>query len=224
MCAPTAVSPGGDTDPIKLRERISASCRALGALPWPLPSLKVRLAAAVWQLLVCAAVCRHHRLRHPASVAHSHPGLPGPGTDLRVAGSARRSSGRSSSWPLRYRAGDPRSVPRLRGRPLRSRGGLLGGLVGHRPVVGHDEGDPIQGAENADRVLEGFTGIEGQSHRIAFLRGRDDRSSSPSGPGGIRHRCGQGSPAAPMGNSHRWPRQVSAQHPIRHLLICLLCR
>jgi hypothetical protein len=119
-------------------------------------------------LLVRVAICRQHRRRHPASLTHSQPRLASPGTDLRIAGRTHRSGSPSSPRLPCTGVADGRSGSRPRARrPLpRPRRALLGRLARLLPVLGNDERDPIQGAENADRVLKGFTGIDGDLQNI----------------------------------------------------------
>lgn len=137
------------------------------------------------QLLVCAAISRHHRRRHPASVTHSQPSVAGPRADLRIADSTRRSGGRASPRPLRLPAGDACSGPRFRGHPLPPRLGLLGRRARLWTLFGNDKRDPIQGAENANCILEGFTGVDGQSQsNHSFPQGRDGRRAAK-----VHERC-----------------------------------
>jgi hypothetical protein len=119
-------------------------------------------------LLVRVAICRQHRRRHPASLTHRQPRLASPGTDLRIAGRTHRSGSPSSPRLPCTGVADARSGSRPHARrPLpRLRHALLGRPARLLPVLGNDERDPIQGAENTDHVLKGFTGIDGDLQNI----------------------------------------------------------
>src|SRR3954451_19885381 len=163
----------------------------------------------IWRLLVRAAICRQHGRRHPASVTYSHSSLAGPGTDLRIAGRSRRSGSPSSSRLSCTGGAHACSGPRLRARrPLpRLRRGLMYRLARLLPVLGKAERDPIQGADNADCILKGFAGIDGDLQSVPFRMA----AQLAKGPASDRLRYAQRVASAQNGPS---PREVQTAKPL----------
>jgi hypothetical protein len=174
----------------------------------------------ICRLLVRAAICRQHGRRHPASVTYSHPSLSGPGTDLRIAGRSRRSSSPRSSRPTCTGTPHACSRPRLRARRPRPRlrRGLMCRLARLLPVLGKAERDPIQGAENADCVLKGFTGIDGDLQSIPSAWPRWPPSSARDRRA-IAYATSKESPL-PRTDRHPEGSRPRSHCPLRHMIIC----
>jgi hypothetical protein len=122
-------------------------------------------------LLVGVAECRHHRCRHPASIADREPILAGPRSYVSIARSLRGSSSRRSAGSPRTGV-DARTGPRLPALQLRPRLGraLPGRLLCTRAVVGNDQRDPIQGANHPQNLITGLAGINGDLQRTPLPR------------------------------------------------------
>jgi hypothetical protein len=127
---------------------------------------------------VCVAVGRHDRGGNSTAVADRHPVAASPGSNLRIAGRARRPSSGLLLRPLRLRhrcrrsrAGlSPRRGPSPCGAWLHSGLasvlGIAGNLLGGAFLVssGNGQRDAVQRSENSNRVFEGFAGINGELH------------------------------------------------------------
>jgi hypothetical protein len=180
------------------------------------------LPPAVRWLLVRVAICRQHRRRHPASLTHRQPRLASPGTDLRIAGRTHRSGSPSSPRLPFTGVADGRSGARPRARrPLpRPRHALLGRLARLLPALGNDQRDPIQGAENADRLLKGFTGIDGDLHNIPLrMAAMAAQLAQATGERPIALQEAS-HPCPEEEQSPRWWRNLRRQCSLRHSRIC----
>lgn len=143
--------------------RFSAFRRATDAIR----AVRACVSAPRVHLPVRVAVFLQHRSGHPPTVTDAQPGSAGPRTHLRTARRTRRlpRTGVNCS-----RTG-PRPRPR---RPLPPLHRAVSGRPSRpRHFTGDHKGDSVQRAENPQRVLEGFAGVNGEFHSTPLVMSRD---------------------------------------------------